>query len=74
MHFTLSDSNLLSSEIFDAENPSDDNTDGVYNICIRSTDNTGLTYDENFVIDLNDIDDTNPIITLVGTTPINIEL
>jgi surface protein len=32
-----------------------------YNVCIRSTDQTGKSYQKNFTIDINDLDESQPI-------------
>ncbi|TQV86853.1 invasin domain 3-containing protein [Aliikangiella coralliicola] len=54
--FQISGSNLQSASVFDFENPADNNTDGTYEICVRSTDIGGETYDENLTITINDLD------------------
>jgi hypothetical protein len=49
-HFSISGEDLLSGEIFDYENPTDDDTDNSYEICVRSTEAETGTYDQNFTI------------------------
>jgi LPXTG-site transpeptidase (sortase) family protein len=59
--FNISGTDLRASVSFDFE------TQSVYNICIRVTDQGGLFYDENFVINVNDLDDAPPYI--IAATP-----
>ena len=61
--FNINGTDLRSSASFDYE------TQTVFNICIRVTDNGGLTYDENFIITINDLDDTPPYV--IASTPAN---
>lgn len=49
---------LQSAVVFDYETPPTS-----YDICIRTTDSGGLTYDEQFTITINDLDDTPPQLT-----------
>jgi hypothetical protein len=74
--FNVNGSNLQTSAVFDFE------TKSVYNICIRVTDQGGLTFDKNFTIAVNNlpenvaptdialssnsVDENQPINTLVG--------
>lgn len=46
--FSISSNQLLSAEVFDYSNTS------TYAICIRTTDNAGATYDENFTISVEE--------------------
>ena len=50
----------------------DANTDNVYSICIRTTDNgTGnLTYDETITVTITDVDDTVPSTPTLATTSV----
>ena len=73
--FNISGTNLRTSAVFDFEATS------TYSICIRLTDQGGLTFEENFVItvsNLNEaptnillsntmVDENQPVTTLVGT-------
>ena len=59
--FNISSNNLRSSEIFDYE------TTNSYAICVRTDDGTD-TYDENFTITVNDLDEVAP--TLAEITPV----
>lgn len=53
--FQISGSNLQTNSVFDFENPTDANTDGVYEVCIRSTDDgdPAESYDEIITITIN---------------------
>ena len=53
--FQISGDELQSAVVFDYEIPPTS-----FNICLRSTDSGGGTYDEQFTIDINDLDDTPP--------------
>ncbi|MGB1232157.1 MAG: FG-GAP-like repeat-containing protein [Winogradskyella sp.] len=59
-HFTITANELQNSTVFDFENPVDDNTDNVYNICIVVTEVNGeLSYEEHINITVNDITETD---------------
>lgn len=53
--FEVSGDTLLTSQVFDFENPVDSNLDGVYEICIRTTDNGGLTHDAFITVTINNL-------------------
>ncbi len=58
--FQISGDELQSAVVFDYETlPTS------FNICLRSTDSGGGTYDEQFTIDINDLDDTPPELTAI---------
>jgi hypothetical protein len=65
--FNINSNELRSSSIFDYE------TKNSYNICLRTDDANGGTYDKNFVVTVNDLDEVNPIISEVTpvATPTN---
>ena len=52
--FNISGINLRTSAVFDFE------TKSSYNICVRATDQGGLTFDKNFAITVNDLVENNP--------------
>ena len=54
----------------DFENPTDDNTDGVYEVTVLVTDGgtPGLTYDEDFTVTVTDVNEAPTDITLSGST------
>lgn len=72
--FNILGTNLRTSSMFDFE------TKSVYNICLRVTDQSGLTFDKNFIITVNNlnevpmdislpsnsVDENRPINTVVG--------
>ncbi|MDC0505985.1 DUF5011 domain-containing protein [Candidatus Gracilibacteria bacterium] len=58
--FAIVGTNLNSAASFDFE------TKDTYNICIRVTDGVAV-YDENIAITINNLDDTIPVITLLGS-------
>ncbi|MCJ7548605.1 MAG: sortase, partial [Anaerolineae bacterium] len=63
--FQISGDELQSAVVFDYETPPTS-----FNICLRSTDSGGGTYDEQFTIDINDLDDTPPeLITILRFNP-----
>ena len=70
--FSITGSNLIANPAFDFESPVDANTDNVYSICIRTTDNgTGnLTYDETITVTVTDVDDTVPTTPTLATTSV----
>ena len=70
--FSITGSNLIANPAFDFETPVDANTDNVYSICIRTTDNgTGnLTYDETITVTITDVDDTVPSTPTLATTSV----
>ncbi len=70
--FSIVGSELRSVNIFNFEDPTDDDLDNIYKICIRTTDNHGATFDENFDITVNDVDEVPPAITLLGSNPVSI--
>ncbi len=53
--FQISGTNLQTNSVFDFENPTDANTDRVYEVCIRSTDDgdPAQSYDEIITITIN---------------------
>lgn len=53
----------------DFEIPTDNDGDNVYNICVQAIDSDLSTYDENFAINVTDVDEGPPVITWGGTTP-----
>ncbi|KKP67566.1 MAG: outer membrane protein domain-containing protein [Candidatus Moranbacteria bacterium GW2011_GWE1_35_17] len=60
--FNISSANLRSSAVFDYE------TKSSYAICIRTTDNHSGTFDKNFTVTVNNLDDTAPVVAQV--TPV----
>ncbi|NAS14351.1 BspA family leucine-rich repeat surface protein [Poritiphilus flavus] len=58
----------------DFENPQDANTDNIYNIQVMVTDLAGLTDVQDIAITVTDVDETAPVITLLGDNPIYIAL
>lgn len=60
--FSILGTDLRTAAVFDFEIRS------TYNICIRVTDQGGLTYDENFVITVNDVNEAPTNITLSNNT------
>jgi LPXTG-site transpeptidase (sortase) family protein len=56
--FNISGTDLRASASFDYE------TQSAYNICIRVADQGGLTYDENFVVDVTNVNEAPTNITL----------
>jgi len=59
--FSIAWTNLGAAAIYDFE------TQSVYNICIRVSDGV-LTYDENFVVNINDLDEVNPVVVISPVT------
>ena len=73
-HFNISGTSLRNTTVFDYENPDDANTDNVYSICLRVTEtNGGLTYDQNFMIIVTDVNLAPTDIQIDGanTTSVN---
>ena len=73
-HFNISGTSLRNTTVFDYENPDDANTDNVYSICLRVTEtNGGLTYDQNFMITVTDVNLAPTDIQIDGanTTSVN---
>ncbi len=64
--FAISWTSLNSAAVFDFE------TKSTYNICIKTDDGNGWTYDENFTININNLDEIAPVITLSWSTPISL--
>jgi hypothetical protein len=60
--FNILGTDLQASATFDFE------TKSVYNICIRVTDQGGLTFDKNFVITINNVNEAPTDISLSNTT------
>ncbi len=60
--FNILGTNLRTSAIFDYE------TKSTYNICLRVTDQGGLTFDKNFVISVNNVNEPPTNITLSNNT------
>ncbi len=56
--FNIGGANLRTSALFDFE------TKSVYNICIRVTDQGGLTFDKIFVVSVNDLNEISPTVTI----------
>jgi len=63
--FAISGSNLNSAASFDFE------TKSSYSICIRTNDGED-TFDKNFTISVNDLDEVNPVITLLWAATVNL--
>lgn len=61
-HFNISGDKLRNTTIFDFETPVDANADGIYEVCIRTTDNgaPNKAYDETITITVNNLDETPP--------------
>ncbi len=66
--FQISGANLQTASVFDFENPIDANTDGTYEVCIRTTDSAAgnLTYDETITITINDLNNAPTDIAIDG--------
>ena len=60
--FNINGTNLRTSASFDFE------TQSVYNICIRVTDQGGLTYDKNFVVNVTNVNEAPTDIALSNNT------
>lgn len=79
-HFSFSGSNLVANPSFDFEAPVDADTDNVYEVCIRTTDNGAgnLSYDETITVTVTDVDDIAPAVpvslatTSVGGTSVGL--
>ncbi|MGB3585289.1 MAG: FG-GAP-like repeat-containing protein [Tunicatimonas sp.] len=65
--FSIQDNALITSEIFDFENRD------TYSIRVRTTDIRGKSYEENFEIEIEDVDDTNnnPTTIILSSNTIN---
>ncbi len=61
--FNINNNELRSSSVFDYE------TKNSYAICLRTDDGNGGTYDKNFIITVNDLDEIGPIISEVTPIP-----
>lgn len=61
--FNISGANLRAGIVFDFE------TKNSYAICIRTTDQGGLFYEENFTITITDVDEVPPQTTIDSATP-----
>ncbi|MFC1638138.1 Ig-like domain-containing protein [Patescibacteria group bacterium] len=66
--FSISGTSLLSGAIFNYESPSDNDTDGDYEICVHVDDNDGGTYDENMTITVSNLNETPTDIALSANT------
>ena len=64
--FTISGSSLRSNVVFDYE------TAHAFDICIRSTDDGGLSFDKQFIISITDVDETSPVCII--STPVGTDL
>jgi len=61
--FNINAASLRANAAFDFE------TKNSYAICIRTTDQGGLFFDENFTITITDVDEIPPVTTIDSTTP-----
>ena len=62
--FSISNTGELTfSSAPDYEAPGDDGANNVYNLTVSATDSSGNTSDLAVTVTVNDIDDTNPVIT-----------
>ncbi|PIP26193.1 MAG: hypothetical protein COX31_03610 [Candidatus Moranbacteria bacterium CG23_combo_of_CG06-09_8_20_14_all_40_16] len=68
--FQIDGDALESAQEFDYENPDDDDADNDYEICIRTNDGNGGTYDENFTVSVSDGDDSVPAPIVLPTPEI----
>jgi len=59
--FSISGTNLNAAAVYDFE------TQSTYNICIRISDGV-LSYDENFTININDLDEVAPVVVITPVT------
>lgn len=57
-HFQIVGDALQTKGSFDFEAPSDANTDGTYELCVRTDDGNGWTFDKNLTVVLQDVDET----------------
>jgi len=55
--FSISGTSLNAGAVYDFE------TQSTYNICVRVSDWV-LTYDQNFTIDINDLDEVDPVVVI----------
>ncbi len=51
--FRVSGKNLITNQLFDFENPNDQNQDYKFEICLRASDKSGNYLDKNFTIQMN---------------------
>lgn len=76
--FSLTSSGVLSfSSAPDFEDPTDTGStvgNNTYSLRVRTTDSTSNTFEKVFVITVTDVDDENPVISLGGSTPMDIEI
>jgi hypothetical protein len=59
--FSISGTNLQAASVYDFE------TQSTFNICVRVSDGI-LNYDENFSIDINDLDEIAPVVSITAPT------
>jgi len=59
--FAISGTDLNAGTIYDFESKS------TYNICIQVSDGL-LTYDENFIVNINDLDEVDPVVVIAPVT------
>lgn len=76
--FSLTSSGVLSfSSAPDFENPTDTGDtagNNTYSLRVRTTDAQSNTFEKVFIITVTDVDDEDPVITLSGSTPMNVEV
>jgi len=67
-HFNILGDQLRNATVFDFETPIDANTDGTYEVCIRTTDSAmgNLSYDETITITINDLNNAPTDIAVDG--------
>jgi LPXTG-motif cell wall-anchored protein len=71
-HFTISGTSLKSATSFDYEIPADADTDNAYELCIRVTDSTGNTYDQNLTVAISDVNAAPTGATIDGASNTNV--
>lgn len=71
--FTITGAALTANQSFDYENPADADSDNAYEVCVRVTDSTGNTYDQNLTIAVANVNAAPTGVTVDGgnNKPIN---
>jgi hypothetical protein len=64
--FTITGTTLTANQSFDYENPADADSDNAYEVCVRVTDSTGNTYDQNLTIAVANVNAAPTGVTVDG--------
>ncbi|RUM46750.1 MAG: hypothetical protein DSY80_01620, partial [Desulfocapsa sp.] len=64
--FQIAGSDLQTNTVFNFEAPSDANGDGTYEVCVKTDDGNGGTYEKTLTITINDVVDSENILAQIG--------